>query len=634
MDNGLLYQEAEAAGLQTEYTTAEGAERKADPESLRMLLQRLEGDAEPESRYAEPVAVLWNGKGTIRFRTSLPRKARLYLEDEAGELFAVNFKSTGSVTEVEVSALPLGYYQAILETANGTEEFLLICAPQKCYSVFGQESAWGAFAPTYSLRSKTSWGAGNLSSLGEFATWVSDRGGKVACTLPLLDCFLNKPFCEPSPYAPATRLFWNEFYIDIERLPELAANREAQQLVKSGKFQKEISSLRARELVDYGKEYQLRKRVLRLLARNFQPPAKTRFDEYAKFRAACDYYNKPWSEWPSKVTYREEDYLYYLYVQTAVNRQMAELVGNIKSRGSYLFLDLPVGVHPAGYDVWKHRDLFVRNVSVGAPPDAFFTKGQNWGFAPLNPKALRNSGYKYLREYLGFLMGATGLMRIDHVMGLHRLYCVPNGMEATKGVYLRYNSEEQFAILALESWKHKCAVVGENLGTVPIAVNKAMKRHGVRGMYVFQFSVNAKKKPITPPPANSVAYVNTHDMPTFQGFATGKEIELRQSLGLLSRKDAAQAKADRKKIVAALKKYLKRDSLIESVFSYLAKSKAELVICNLEDFWGELNAQNVPGTITQHPNWRRRTKYTLEEITTKFNRLAAALSRPKRKVKR
>lgn len=635
MRQGIL-ERAEAVGLQVEYTSAQGEKRRCNPEAVKALLNLMKGRGD-YYRLSPLVAVLWNGKGTLGFNRPLPSHTRLFLENEQGELLALDYKSSSSVTEIEITGIPFGYYQGILETRKGFEEFLVISAPKKCYSAFENEKGWGLFIPAYALHSKKTWGAGNLTDLGNFAEWLADKGGRAACTLPLLDCFLDKPFCEPSPYAPATRLFWNEFYLDIEKLPEFPQNRKAVQLVKSARFQKEISALRSSPLVDYNREYKLRRSVLELLALDSHPVADAGLKEYARFRAACDYFEKPWGEWPSRLKYNEKDYKYYLYVQLAVTAQLNEVASRARAKNCQMFLDLPVGVHPSGYDVWKNQKLFLNNTSVGAPPDAFFTKGQNWGFPPLNPVALRASRYKYLRDYLGFLMRTTGLLRIDHVMSLHRLWCVPNGMEATDGVYLRYNIEEQFAILALESWKHKCTVVGENLGTVPKAINKAMERNGVRGMYVFQFGLNGKsRKPVTDPPAKTVAYVNTHDMPTLKGFLTGKEIGLRQELGLVTPEQALSLKKQRKATAAALSRYFKSNDLLAGSLRLLGKSKAELIIANLEDLWGEANAQNVPGTTNEHPNWRRKAKLSLEQIarSKKLNDLLKSLSRPQSKIKR
>jgi len=269
-----------------------------------------------------------------------------------------------------------------------------------------------------------------------------------------------------------------------------------------------------------------------------------------------------------------------------------------------LYLDFPLGVHPDGDDVRDYRDSFVKGVSVGAPPDAFFTKGQNWGFPPLDPEAIRDNHYEYFRAAIAFHASAATVLRLDHVMGLHRLYWIPVGADAKDGAYVRYRSEELYAILTVESRRHRCAMVGEDLGTVPKEVPRAMQRHGLRRMFVVQYEpANAK------PPRECVASVNTHDMPPFAAFWRGLDIDDRVRQGLLDAEGARKAREGRAKIREAVGGS-EREAL-EKILTMLARSEAEIVLVNPEDLWDETEPLNVPGAPER--SWRRPFRRTLQQ---------------------
>ncbi|HEY0304886.1 MAG TPA: 4-alpha-glucanotransferase, partial [Longimicrobiales bacterium] len=284
-------------------------------------------------------------------------------------------------------------------------------------------------------------------------------------------------------------------------------------------------------------------------------------------------------------------------------------------------------------DVWSNPDLFVTGVSAGAPPDAFFTKGQNWGFPPLNPRVLRGQRYEYLRRVLRTQLRYAGMLRIDHVMSLHRLFFVPAGYEATDGVYVSYPQDEMYAVLTIESQRHESTIVGEDLGTVPSEVRKSMKRHGVKRMFVVQFEAGADHPPIRTPPADAVASLNTHDMPPFAAFWNALDVDMRLEMGLIVEDDVEKQRAHRDDVARALSAHLRHhgvldDGALDRLFSrkadtptalgglleLLARSPSYLTLVNLEDLWLEEEPQNVPGTSQEKPNWRRRLRYTLNEL--------------------
>jgi 4-alpha-glucanotransferase len=324
--------------------------------------------------------------------------------------------------------------------------------------------------------------------------------------------------------------------------------------------------------------------------------------------------------------YREAAKRYHLYAQFVAQEQMDALLQAGKRSGVHLYLDLPLGVNGAGYDTWREQKLFVLNASAGAPPDVFFTKGQNWGFAPLHPQRLREQGYRYVLDYLRFQMRHTDMLRIDHVMNLHRLYWIPKGASAADGAYVTYPADELYAIFCLESHRHRTMLVGENLGTVPPEVNAAMGRHRFRKMYVLQYELPPDAKhPPRLPPKRCVASVNTHDMPPFAAFWQGDDIGDRARLRLIRGKKRREQERERTKVKESLLKFLARRGLLQkeahdaasvlnACLRWLVSSRAETALINLEDFWLEKRQQNVPGTSTERPNWRRKARYTFEEI--------------------
>jgi 4-alpha-glucanotransferase len=560
----------------------------ASPETLQALLDALGAEAPPE-----PVFVIWDRKPI--------RLLRGELQLETGE--TIDLKSG------TLRGCPFGYHTLRVHE----RESLVISAPSKSYSDPSMNRSWGVFAPMYALQSVTP-GFGEWQHLVD---WLHQSGAKVVATLPLLASFVD----EPSPYSPASRLFWNEFYLDVK----LPTSRS--------------------ELVNYGKIMGAKRPALECEAlaffRNGAPKAfneyrdiKRNLDDYAAFRATGEKLGRPWQSWPERMRngdlrpgdYDERTKNYYAYIQWHAQQKMDALLRNCASKDIRFYLDLPLGVYPDGYDVWRERESFALEASAGAPPDAFFTKGQDWGFSPLNPHRLRQTRYRHLIDVLRFQMRHTGLLRIDHVMWLHRLYWIPKGYPPSHGAYVQYPAEELYGILSLESHRHKTVIVGENLGTVPPEVNACMRRHHLRETYVLQYEL-ASQKPRRPP-RRSVASLNTHDMPTFEAFLRGLDIDDRFNLGLISKSNLPRQHRSRKTLVAGLQ--------LEDALQRLAKSDAEVVLINIEDLWRETLPQNVPGTSTERPNWRRRLRYSLDEIKSdpavrrllKLVADARALSRP------
>ena len=678
----LLHQLARLYGVQTAYYDVNHCRQQASEESLLAVLRSLgapvaslqdvpsawrERQQVLWQRVIEPVIVAWNGEPLpVEIRLPLceaDANLKCHLKLESGEelrwewhgadfqaLEAANVEGRQYVVEQLPlpNRLPWGYHHLTVELLGGQEQSAVISSPFKTYTPLPEleDRSFGVFLPLYALRSEKSWGSGDFSDLEKLIDWVARMGGRVVATLPLLATFLDKS-SEPSPYLPTSRLLWNEFYLDINAVPELQECRSAQALLESSSFQNEIKALRNSPLVDYQRQMGLKRKILQELCQCLFAKASNRLEElhrfaeanplvedYACFRAACDKHRNLWRLWPHPLQegilteddYDEENKRYHLYGQWLAHQQIESVSKGARAKGVQLYLDLPLGVHPDGYDVWREREIFIPDTSAGAPPDAVFTYGQNWEFPPLHPERIREQSYRYVIACLRHHLQYAGILRIDHVMGLHRLFCIPNGMEASHGVYLRYPAEELYAILALESNRHKAVIVGEDLGTVPSYVRPAMRRHDLQRMYVMHYELASDLRRGPPPvSSNSVASLNTHDMPPFAAFWQGLDIEERRRIGLLDRAGVKEEKNRLLSMKKALIAFLQDGdwlqgaesdiaAVLKACLSFLAASQARVVLINLEDLWLETQPQNIPSSRKKYPNWHRRAQYTFEQF--------------------
>lgn len=671
-----LHELAEAWGVEPAYADAFGARREADPETVVAVLRALgaavegPGDA-PEAlgtrrrhvwtRPVEPVTVAWEGEGAeaiVRFPAGSPNAIRGELVLEGGERREVRADAgelvvAGSAEvdgrEIVAARLPLpddlprGYHALRLEGGVPAAECLVIRAPRTT-SPADSERRWGVFVPLYALRSDRDWGAGDFTDLGELVRWTERRGGQLAGILPVLAAFLEEPF-EPSPYAPVSRLFWNEAYVDPERAPGWSDGVLEALPPGARRIAAERARLREMDDADLRGVLALKRDVLERLARRFfledgerHPDFAAFLDEtplvrdYARFRAAVELRGRAWGGWPDRMRrgeLRPADYgshavAYHLFVQWVAARQLAAASEGGPSRSAGLYLDLPLGAHREGFDTWRFREHFALGAALGAPPDDFFGEGQNWGLPPPHPDRIRERGYAYERACLRHSLRYARTLRVDHVMGLHRLFWVPEGASAKEGLYVRYREEERWAILCLESRRHATTIVGEDLGTVPPEVREALEAHDTDRMYVAQFEARPDPQAALPPvPRRALATLDTHDTYPFAAFWSGADIQDRRERGLLDEEGAAAERKRRQKLRTALAAWLRGMSLYEgpptgekllpATVAVLAESPARTVMVNLEDLWLEPRPQNVPGTPSRG-NWKRKARHRLEEL--------------------
>jgi 4-alpha-glucanotransferase len=674
-----LHTLARLHGVQTAYQDNDGCRQAASPEVLMAVLRALrvpvgggahvrrllaERQRELWERVLEPVVVAWvraEGRPVSRFTLRLPVRLRdrevqvaVNLEDGALRRWSVDPASLPVLEEAEVGgvahvalavelpSLPVGYHDLHVALGaagrDGRFEALLIAAPRRApgwQQVMGGR-AWGLFAPLYALWEATD-GANSARDAGppgfrlldRLAGQIAEHGGSVLGTLPLLAAFLDEPY-EPSPYAPVSRLFWNELYTEPPAGTDSPGDtgRPAASPYGGGLFDPRAAMAAKRPALEaaarafFAEGGHDPSELLAFQARN------PRADDYARFRALVGRHGR-WTEWPDRLRGRDvrgSDYdedlaRYHLYVQWLAERQLAAVSERAESRGVGLYLDLPLGVHPDGYDVWRERALFALDASAGAPPDSLAAGGQDWGFPPLHPEAGRYDGHRYfvacIRKHLRF----SRVLRIDHVMQLHRMYWVV-GAGATEGVYVRSPAEELFAVLCLEACRAGAVIVGEDLGTVPRSVRASMRRHGMPGMYVGQFELTEVEggSDLVPRPvrAGTLAAIGTHDTPTFAGWWSGRDVEIRHELGQLSEGEAAGQRAGRGEMRRKLSAGLEvagggAEAVHRALLRRLGRSDAGLVLATMEDLWLEKEPQNVPGTLREE-NWRRPASRPLEAL--------------------
>ncbi len=610
--------------------------------SFKMRLRGEEAEA-LASFQLEPFDVVASpGTGARSFRTEVSTSSLRRLEGcsvEGVECLAVEI---GLPWKLEP-----GYHRLVVEVGRRRTEATVIVAPSSAPPWPHEKRAWGLFLPLYSAWRMDGPEIGDYTMLGGLAAWAGAMGASFYGTLPLTAAFLGEPY-DPSPYAPVSRLFLNELYVDPWAIPEIDLCPEARAAAERSVEVHGGDEPPWARPVDYRRASDLKREILSCLASDLAGRSTSRaaaFREfvrsepelqgYSRFRAATEHLGLPWRQWPAALregAIGEEAapagaVLYHEYAQWVASGQMAEASRRALGAGACLYLDSPLGVHPEGYDAWRWRHLFAEGAGTGAPPDALFTGGQDWGFRPPHPERAKEDGYRYFAMGLRKAMAHAGLLRIDHVMSLRRLFWVPEGAAPTEGVYVNYPQAELFAVLCLEARRSGCVVVGEDLGTVPPEIREEMASRSLLGMHVLQIEIEWSGGNLAAPPDPVMASLNTHDMPTFAAFLRGLDIEERHALGLLDESALHRERARRIEAVQSLRRTLRErgllpegeeseTALLKACLQHLAGGASRLLQVNLEDLWLESRPQNVPGTSTERPNWTRRSHLAVEGITT------------------
>jgi 4-alpha-glucanotransferase len=565
------------------------------PEALRAHRAALD---EPEVPIA-PVLVAWDGVlRPVRYRSLDAVTGHLALE--GGDTVPLD-PMMGTLRCAR--RLPYGYHTLVVEGAANRWTSSVIAAPTRAWRRPGAHTSWGVGTHLAALRSRRSRSVGDVGDLERTCRFVAEHGGDLVTVLPLLPTF-NEPPAECSPYAPVSRLFWSDLVLDLGDAYAIAGP---------------VSSL---DVTAAAHE------VRRALADRPAPGPDALDDElrrYAAGRGAQAKLGRNWRDWPTGARdgALESEHVdadverFHQVAQLEVRRQLSVLRDGLDEIGMRLGLDLAVGVHPDGYDAWSRAALFAQHMSVGAPPDPGFPGGQDWGFQPLLPAASQAESHAYVRRSIAHQAALAGVLRVDHVMALSRLYWIPEGLALDQGTYVSYPTDELFAVLVLESHRNRCEVVGENLGTVPDEIRDGLPRHGIGGMYLAIFDA-ASPHP-APPPDHDLALVGTHDTPTFRGWLEGRDIEARVESGLLDA-DAAPAELEAREVAAAQLAETVGGSvddpadLFERLLDWLGRSESPLVVPWLEDLWLEPDQVNLPGTrSSERPNWQRPMDRLLDD---------------------
>lgn len=627
------------------------------------------------ARVVEPVVVAWDGRlPDVEVRAPAGRPTEVAVELADGTRREHPAGRAGATAP----PLPLGAHRLVVEGSDWRGEATVLAAPRIAWTPRpGRERRWGVFLPLYALRTERSRrnGIADVADLGALFDWLDRRGGDAVVSLPLLAAQLDGDADAPgehSPYSPLSRRVWNELYADLDDLPGASGSASAPASPTGGGPGRSGDApppgLGADRLVDYAALWAWKQPRLEAAARAFfaaggaDDPEYRAFVErfpvvarYARFRAVAARHGRNWRRWPEHLrrpgaAARElpagdgdpDEERFHLYGQWVMERQLGALGERVERRGQLLALDLPIGAHHDGFDVWDEQDSFVGEASVGAPADFYFPLGQDWGFPPLHPERSRETGHRYVRACLEHHLRHAGLLRVDHVLGLQRLFWLRRGEVAARGAYVRYPRDELFACLTLAAAERGAMVVGENLGTVPVELDEALARHRVLGTYVLQFAWEGLLDGrFRLPDAGEVATFGTHDMATFAAIWTGADLADRRTLGLLDDEGLVREVRRRAALRPAVTTWLGlgRDAraaeVLQGTTRALAESPSPMVVVNVEDCWLEAQPQNVPGTTdVRHPNWRLTAAVPLEDwddrpdVVAVVDTLAAARPRP------
>jgi 4-alpha-glucanotransferase len=698
---------ADYLGILPGYTDYGGQAKATSPETTRALLAVMGFPVNDEAvardalnavldddlrQPLDPVAVHRHGVQN-RLVVRAPRRLgavrwKITIRSERGRVASREgmFDAAGPL-EIETPNFGAGYYdvRVTLTTRRAEQEAtqLLIVVPDRCVvpaDLLGDRKAFGVFANLYSVRGDRNWGVGDVGDLETLCRWIGSAGGSFVGLNPL-HALLNRGG-DVSPYGPVSRLWRNPIYMEVDRVPEFRNAPGMAERVRSPEIESALAALRESPRVEYQQAWAMKSLALDamhaafldLRARNATHPRVGEYNDFvarggqwlgdhATWMAIAECRNEwTWRLWPEELQSRDSVAVgrfaadhsrrvdFHKWAQFELDRQLGEVAATCRQAGMEigLYQDLAVGSSGSGSDAWSQRQLFRDGATIGAPPDPYSDFGQNWGLPPMDPRTLRNDRYRYFIQLVQSGFRHAGALRMDHVMGLFRLFWIPEGATGKEGAYVRYPADDLLGILALESQRHNALVVGEDLGVVPPEVPPAMQKWGILSSKVLYFEREhgGGFRSQASYPASSLASANTHDMPTIAGFWSGRDIELRKSLGLVDdqgSEDGAARRTDEKRL---LLDRLREDGALpihehppldaagvgavkRAVHRMLCASPAALVAYSLDDLGDEVEPINVPGVGTdKYPCWSRKMSRTIPEIAASATvDLAACASR-------
>ena len=590
----------DAWGIADGYHDAFGEWRVPSPTTREALRRAMgaEGDAPPPA----PVIVRRAGE-----RIDIPEPTRLILEDGA----ELDFDGT-----LPADAPP-GYHE--LRPRDDGPPIRLIVSPARC--PVPTRRAWGWAVQLYATRSSESWGIGDLADLRRLGRWSAGLGASTILINPL-SAPLPLRTQQPSPYYPSSRRFVNPLYLRVEEAPGASdLGPDLEPLAALGR------ALDAERVIDRARIFDLKMDALaRLWAKSARPSDDferwvkqrgTSLREFAVFCVLAEHHGGGWHGWPAEHRRPTEPAVarfadahaqrvrFHEWLQWLAEGQLAAAAGEIG-----IMQDLPIGVDPDGAEAWAWQDALASGTSVGAPPDRFVTRGQDWGLPPFVPHRLRALGYGPFIETIRASLRRGGGLRIDHVMGLFRLFWIPHGLPPAEGAFVRYPADELLAIVALESQRAGATVVGEDLGTVEEGVRERLAAAGILSYRVAWF----EERPPVEYPELAMAAVTTHDLPTISGLWTGADVAEQVRLGLVDSDRALDSTRARLVQLAGRPDTADVNEVVEAVHARLAEAPSLLVTATLDDALAVLERPNVPGTTSERPNWSLALPLPLEAL--------------------
>lgn len=638
-------------------------------ETLEELTAAIEARLlESWATMAPATVVVFEDEVSVPVNVKAPGVVEAVLRLETGAEERLSFELAALATEATAEirgvlytrkrlafAASLGYHKLELP---GCMVNLVVC-PRKGYWPprlgDGRKSA-GLAVSLYSLRSKRNWGCGDFTDLAAMVEWAArNQLGFVA--LNPLHAIPNRQPYNTSPYLPTSILYRNILYLDVTAVADWRGNREPAQAVE----------LRASEFVEYERVYKLKRKALRSAFRRFLKSEWTRWtDRAAAFQKYLDaegeslkrfavycaldewlHRENPdlwlWTDWPAGFQNPQsaevEEFaqrhwrmvLFYQYAQWHVDQQLARVQARTVALGMPigLYHDLALATDRTGADVWAHPEFYMKGCRVGSPPDDFAPEGQDWAFPPPNTRKHFDTGYQLFAEGIRKTARHGGALRIDHVMRLFRLFWIPEGLRAVSGAYVKDRAADLLKILALESVRGQMLVVGEDLGTVSDETRAALYSHGILSYRLFFFEKHGdgRFKQAAEYPAQALASTTTHDLPTLAGFWSGHDINVRREVWKIDeaavRQQFAGRLQEKHRMAEALglpagvaDAWALPDAVLDAVIGFLASTPCALFCLNQEDMTKSPEQMNLPGTTREHPNWRRKMGYSVEEMET------------------
>ncbi|WP_435928693.1 4-alpha-glucanotransferase [Dryocola sp. BD613] len=673
MDSKRLDNAALAAGIAANYINAHGKPQAIPADTKLRLLEAMSRTTASKKGAVTPVpnvqvftagtkmALPLEGHGEFTWQLTTEAGKQHHGEALAGSKLALPAR------------LPEGYHDLTVSQNERAWQCRVIVAPKRCYepdALLQDKKLWGACVQLYTLRSAHNWGIGDFGDLQRMLVDVAKRGGSFIGLNPIHALYPANPE-SASPYSPSSRRWLNVIYIDVNAVDDFLLSDEAQAWWKMPATQQSLKAVRDAQWVDYATATALKMAALRMAWKQFSK--RTARDEQVQafqsfvanggdslyFQAAFDALHAwqvkedemrwGWPVWPEGFrdahnpevkafcSKHSDEVNFFLWLQYLAHAQFEACWQTCQSfkMPIGLYRDLAVGVAEGGSETWSDRELYCLEASVGAPPDILGPLGQNWGLPPMDPHVIVARAYEPYIEMLRANMTNCGALRIDHVMSMLRLWWIPYGETADKGAYVHYPVDDLLSILALESKRHSCMVIGEDLGTVPVEIVARLRDSGVYSYKVLYFEHDSEKQFRAPKawPKQSMAVATTHDLPTLRGYWESGDLTLGKTLGLypdekvlaglyLDRERAKQGllnslheygclpkraghKASHMAMTATLNRGMQR---------YIADSNSALLGLQPEDWLGMAEPVNIPGTSYQYKNWRRKLSTSLEEM--------------------